>query len=573
MADSTGNDDVDAILAKEDEALKEINDLFNEDSYITRIKKMINGFGCPRDSREFKSARIEAQRLAAPACAVMIPLVSIVLMAVLATGKISNTYDVKVEILEPQEIKELDKEELVKQEIVETEIQIDTDVTVASDTLIVTTADRVTQQPASVDAVLQVKSPVILQGIFGSTRDPGIRGKLLPKFGGDTNTEAAVMASLRWLKKNQNTDGSWNKVKPAMTALALLSFLAHGERTGAQYPEFGDTVKKAIDYLISTQKPDGRFANSDGNEYALPMAAYALCEAYGMTSNPDVKEAAGKAIEVLISGQNVSGGWDYKVKPSERNDVSYMGWCAQALKAAHFSNVYTNKPALEVALKKALKKALKGFQCNYQEGGGFGYVGPGKGGLSAVGTLCLQLLGAEKGPEVRSTLILMEPWRPAISVKDAAAKDAKDAKDAPVLAGVIGGSTQYFYYYATQAKFHEGGKTWDAWNAKMKPNYLKALIIEKGVYTDHLGKIQDIGHWVNDDAHTDRPVMDTCLAALQLMVYYRNLPTTQAAAIMDELGITAGDAAGAKGDAAGAKGGAASAKKGTEDIAVNVGDL
>jgi hypothetical protein len=42
---------------------------------------------------------------------------------------------------------------------------------------------------------------------------------------------------------------------------------------------------------------------------------------------------------------------------------------------------------------------------------------------------------------------------------------------------------------------------------------------------------------------------------------------------MDELGITAGDAAGAKGDAAGAKGGAASAKKGTEDIAVNVGDL
>ena len=44
----------DAILAKEDQALKEINDLFHEDGYFTRIKKMINGFGCPRDSREFK---------------------------------------------------------------------------------------------------------------------------------------------------------------------------------------------------------------------------------------------------------------------------------------------------------------------------------------------------------------------------------------------------------------------------------------------------------------------------------------------------------------------------------------
>jgi hypothetical protein len=556
----------DEILAKEDQALKEINDLFHEDSYFTRIRKMISGFGCPRDSREFKSARIEVQRLAAPACAVMIPLVSIVLMAVLATGKISNTYEVEVKILETKEVKELEKEEekLIETDPIETDIQIETDVTVPIDTPITTTtASPVTQQPASVDTVLQVKSPVIMRGIFGSTRDPGMRGKLMTKFGGDPKTEAAVMAALRWLKKNQNADGSWNKVKPAMTALALLSFLAHGERPGAQYPEFGETVKKALDYLISTQRPDGRFTNSDGNEYAMPMAAYALCEAYGMTSNPDVKEAAGKAIEVLITGQNVSGGWDYKVKPAERNDTSFMGWCAQALKAAHLSNVYTNKPALEVALKNALKKAIKGFQLNYQEGGGFGYVGPGNGGLSAVGTLCLQLLGAEKGPEVRSTLKLMEPWVPAISAKDAAAKDAKDA---PVLAGVIGGSTQYFYYYATQAKFHEGGKTWESWNAKMKPSYLKALIIEKEVYTDYLGKLQDIGHWVNDDSHGDRPVMDTCLAALQLMVYYRNLPTTQAAAILNEFGITAGNAASAKA-------GSASAKKVNEDIAVNAGDL
>ena len=564
----------DEILAKEDQALKEINDLFNEDSYITRIKKMINGFGCPRDSREFKSARIEAQRLAAPACAVMIPLVSIVLMAVLATGKISNTYEVKVEILETKEVKELEKEELVKQEIVETDIQIDTDVTVPIDTSLATTAAPVTQQPASVDAVLQVKSPVIMRGIFGS-RNPGMQGQLRKRFGGDDKTEAAVMAALRWLKKNQNSDGSWNKVKPAMTALALLSFLAHGEKPGANCPEFGETVKKAIDYLISTQRPDGRFTNSDGNEYAMPMAAYALCEAYGMTSNPDVKEAAGKAIEVLISGQNPSGGWDYKVKPSGRNDASYMGWCAQALKAAHMSNAYANKPALETALKKA----IKGFQCNYMSGGGFNYDGPGASGLSAVGTLCLQLLGAGKGPEVRTTLTLMEPWIPVISVKDedvvkggVIVKNGSNGQDVRVLDGtaragvVIGGATQYYYYYATQAKFHEGGKMWDAWNAKMKPNYLKALVIEKGVYTDHLGKLQDIGHWVNDDAHTDRPVMDTCLAALQLMVYYRNLPTTQAAAIMDELGITAGDAAGAKG-------GSASAKKGNEDIAVNVGDL
>ncbi|MBM4164207.1 MAG: hypothetical protein FJ222_07180 [Lentisphaerae bacterium] len=532
-----------AILAKEDQALKELSELFHEDGYFTRIKKMINGFGCPRDSREFKSARIEAQRLAAPACAVMIPLVSVILLAVLATGKISNTYEVQVEILETQEVPELKKEDLVEPEPVETDIHIDTDVTVPIDTPVATTTEPITQQPTPVDSVLQVKSPVIMRNIYGS-RNPGMAGQLRKRFGGDDNTEAAVMAALRWLKKNQNADGSWNKVKPAMTALALLSFLSHGERPGADYPEFGETVRKALDYLIKTQKPNGRFTNSDDHEYALPMVAYALCEAYGMTMNPEVKEAAGKAIQVLISGQNPSGGWDYNVKPSERNDTSYMGWCAQALKAAHLSKAYADTQALEAAIKKA----IKGFQSNYASGGGFGYTAPGTGGLSAIGVLSLQLIGSGKGPEVRSTLTLMEPWIPAITDKDF----PKDVKR-------LGGSIQYYYYYATQAKFHEGGKQWESWNARMKPDYLKALIIEKGVYTDHLGKLQDIGHWVNDDNHTDRPVMDTCLAALQLMVYYRNLPTTQAAAIMDELGITTADAA--------------DPKSATGDIAVNVGDL
>ena len=74
---------------------------------------------------------------------------------------------------------------------------------------------------------------------------------------------------------------------------------------------------------------------------------------------------------------------------------------------------------------------------------------------------------------------------------------------------------------------------WKKWNAEMKALYPKTIIDDKNkdgspvTVKDPKGKDRPVGHWVNKDAHTTRPVMDTCLTALQLMVYYRYLPTTK----------------------------------------------
>jgi hypothetical protein len=73
----------------------------------------------------------------------------------------------------------------------------------------------------------------------------------------------------------------------------------------------------------------------------------------------------------------------------------------------------------------------------------------------------------------------------------------------------------------------------------MKTVYVKAQQIERNAVKDAEGRDCDIGWWVNGDTHTDRPVMDTCLAALQLMVYYRYLPTTSIAAVSVEPEIRA----------------------------------
>ena len=56
---------------------------------------------------------------------------------------------------------------------------------------------------------------------------------------------------------------------------------------------------------------------------------------------------------------------------------------------------------------------------------------------------------------------------------------------------------------------------------------------------DHNGREHKQGFYTNKDAHTSRPVMDTCLAALQLMVYYRYLPTTQTSAAEESSSATA----------------------------------
>jgi hypothetical protein len=62
-------------------------------------------------------------------------------------------------------------------------------------------------------------------------------------------TENAVLRGLDWLRKVQNPDGSWGeRNKGAMTGLALLAFLGHGETGESQ--NYGLTVNKAVQWVI-----------------------------------------------------------------------------------------------------------------------------------------------------------------------------------------------------------------------------------------------------------------------------------------------------------------------------------
>ena len=401
------------------------------------------------------------------------------------------------------------------------------------------------------------KSTVELKNVPGTARTAILRGKYLGGgvLYGDATTERAVLKALRWLKATQAPDGSWGPKpelgltksmdKAAGAGFAVLTFLAHGETPASE--EFGLTVEKAINYLVNSvyvvkdrsgnkaRDPNGntpyvKMRGAGGAEYGFLIATYALCEAYAMTKDPNVRAAAELALGRIISGQTPTGGWNYNMKrmPSEGapDDISFGGWAMQALKAGKMAGIHL--PGMEECIKKAVK-CLK--TRNYSEKAGFVYRATtnhkgGFGGLGGVGCLGMQMFGYAHEPEVANALRVMSTWSPTFDKKH--------------MSG--GANAQYYSYYAAQCKYQAGMARsatpanlalWKKWNAEMKALYPKTIITVMDPKTnkpytisDAQGRPCEIGHWVNGDAFS-YDVMGTCLTALQLMVYYRYLPTTQ----------------------------------------------
>ncbi len=491
--------------------------LFDEISFREKWKRVFAGMKQPKDSGAYKWARLQVTRLLSPLMAVVVPLLMLGLITLFAQFTPQSSHSVQVKVVDPTPMDELEEIEEPIVEPLEPPDPIDIQMDFVMDAPAMPTdvaappADTASVQPAEFDSVAMVKSPVIMRSMLGS-RTPGAQGQALSSFGGG-HTVGAVLRALRWLAVNQNSDGSWGRTKPAMTALALLAYLAHGDTPSSE--EFGRVVEASLRFLISVQEENGRFRGKDGHDYTQPIVAYALAEAYGMTQVPMVKDAAVKAIEVVIKGQNPSGGFNYGLVPSERDDTSYMAWCVQALKAAQIAGLANYVPGLD----DAMKKAILGFRKNYGESGsygGFGYTGPSSAhGLSGAGALCMQFLGEAKSREVRNTLAGLHRW-------------AFNWETPPA------GSIVYYWYYITQAYFQEGGAMWDDWNKQFSHGLVKVQEViakDQSGYVDHKGQPQEIGSWTSPAAneHTggNGKVMDTILCTLMLEVYYRYLPTFQ----------------------------------------------
>lgn len=550
------------------EQLKEEMAKFEDDGYFRRLVKMFVGLGRPRSSPEYKEAVVELQRQAAPLLAILLPILVVATLFVVTAVSGAGKRELKVEIVQADQqddaLEEIETPEEVEPppEMENLDITVDapsmSPTDVAQEAAPAPTAEPQSVKVASVDAMLSIKSPVTMKSVMGTSRGAGVRGTYTRGGAsyGDAATEAAVMKALRWLKATQSPDGSWGTKpefglkkgmdKAAGAGFAILTYLAHGETPASK--EFGPTVQKALDYLINSvyvvkdkngklaKDPNGntpyiRMSGAGGSEYGFLIGTYALCEAYGMTKNPNAREAAEKTLGRIISGQTATGGWNYnmaRVTKDGPDDISFGGWAMQAIKAGKMAGI--RLPGMEECIKKAVNCLKKR---NYSEKAGFVYRATtnhkgGSGGLAGVGCLAMQLLGYAKEKEVANALNVMRDWQPSLD------KVYSYAPGKPE-------NAQYYCYYAAQCKYQAGMckdatpanfTLWKKWNAEMKALYTKAVITvtdksgQPVTVKDPAGKDRPIGRWENKD-HYNYDVMGTCLAALQLMVYYRYLPTTQ----------------------------------------------
>lgn len=186
-------------------------------------------------------------------------------------------------------------------------------------------------------------------------------------------TEVAIEAGLAFLARHQHPDGHWslqgfddatNAVTEderrfmlvsdtGGTALAILAFQGGGY-THREH-QYKDVLQRGLGHLLSYQKANGDLfvplddrSNQSVWLYSHALATLALCEAYGMTGDPSLKEPAQRAVDFIVASQNKDlGGWRYspefgasgEIIGGIGTDTSVTGWMVAALHSARLAEL------------------------------------------------------------------------------------------------------------------------------------------------------------------------------------------------------------------------------------------
>lgn len=357
----------------------------------------------------------------------------------------------------------------------------------------------------------------------GALRERAAKSRLekLESYGGTEESELAVAAALDWLARHQLPSGAWSfdhspscdgtcqnrsvivdaqrdpqLLANAATGLSLLPFLGAGftHRDG----KYREVVDKGIRYLLKSQQKElagfrgGSWIEFTGFMYSHGIASMAICEAYAMTEDPQLRPAAQAAVNFIAEAQHTQGGgWRYQ--PREQGDMSMLGWQLMALKSGELGGLAVNKQCFRGA--EYFIDSLR-----VPRNGAYGYSAPMADGddtcTTAIGALGLYYLGRDNDSQEQQA-----------SVKFL-------IQNGPVLDDLYG------LYYSTQAVMHLGGDDWPAWNEKVREHLIRSQ--EKSGHAK--GSWFVSGHGTHATGGIGGRLYCTAMSAMILEVYYRHLP-------------------------------------------------
>ena len=108
MAYDNTNTELNQSMDNVDERLAEINKMYDDVTIWQRLKILSVGLKAPRQSKEYKEALIELQRLSAPAAAVIIPIVSVLLLIVLSANQAVQERVIETQTIEADKVEKFE---------------------------------------------------------------------------------------------------------------------------------------------------------------------------------------------------------------------------------------------------------------------------------------------------------------------------------------------------------------------------------------------------------------------------------------------------------------------------------
>ena len=368
----------------------------------------------------------------------------------------------------------------------------------------------------------RIKAPQATVASVHGQRRGLAKARALEVGGGSKETEAAVLAGLRYLKSIQRTNGSWGPrdnhkkngdFRIGKTGLALLAFLGSGN-THLDPGEFQEVVTTGLQFLLDSQSREGHFGNCCA--YGHGIATYALAEAYAMTRDKELRVPLLRATRRILRAQKESrdprfhGGWSYYYPDEDRQydrwpRTSITAWQVMALKSAKIGGIPVPDAAFESAksyITSAYSEDIGALLYNHspqwRRSSYETLVASTPAGLFAW-----QLMGADQKAEAYGAALQYIEKRPP-------ARRWRNYGNNRFATEGLG--NLYYMYYSTLATFVHGGDEWSSWNEKLKALLLPAQ--------QRNGSWRPISHYA-DYANDRDAAYTTAMCVLMLEVYYR----------------------------------------------------